>query len=580
VGFCIGAEGFYFGKRTGVQIVHKHPKRQLAVCLIIICTSWIWPAIGSAQAALDQASKDQIINAVLNKEIGVMPQLNKLNFGFGRHKGLEYFYEKTMSKVFFQDTKLNAKIIDVTIEASEIALEIFHPVLGPGTIRFEFSKKFLKQTTPQDIQTILLETLGDENHQHVVLDPANKTYHLWSCNHFDNPALMTRMKREDAEQQGYQPSGFCFRKVVYLPDLALEKAIEAEWSMRLRHYEPIENDSEKQMQLSEIGETVLKNWPFELLGYDYAFYLTRSDELNAYAIPTGKIIITTALFNSLDNNDELEALLAYAIAHIEQRHSLKRYFDCIEDEEYSDAMKKIATLAGALAGPAGGGISSALNMALPGESCSPQSLIGYQHDYVHQADAMVALYFDIHKNNRQGLATLIKKLQFNQLATNLHPDLRFNLKKNQNASRLRRVNKTQFRYFNDGGHFVLNRNNKPPVQLKLKYQQIFEDENKVFIYVDEKALLQLNKVKDGKVIMWLSIADKTGTHRFEHQEDLLTEDMLGAHLAFSAPSDKKKEFFEDTGKIVLTVAPAEGPSDRRNNAPIRNYTFVPGKVEW
>jgi hypothetical protein len=580
VGFCIGAEGFYFGKRTGVQIVHKHPKRQLAVCLIIICTSWIWPAIGSAQAALDQASKDQIINAVLNKEIGVMPQLNKLNFGFGRHKGLEYFYEKTMSKVFFQDTKLNAKIIDVTIEASEIALEIFHPVLGPGTIRFEFSKKFLKQTTPQDIQTILLETLGDENHQHVVLDPANKTYHLWSCNHFDNPALMTRMKREDAEQQGYQPSGFCFRKVVYLPDLALEKAIEAEWSMRLRHYEPIENDSEKQMQLSEIGETVLKNWPFELLGYDYAFYLTRSDELNAYAIPTGKIIITTALFNSLDNNDELEALLAYAIAHIEQRHSLKRYFDCIEDEEYSDAMKKIATLAGALAGPAGGGISSALNMALPGESCSPQSLIGYQHDYVHQADAMVALYFDIHKNNRQGLATLIKKLQFNQLATNLHPDLRFNLKKNQNASRLRRVNKTQFRYFNDGGHFVLNRNNKPPVQLKLKYQQIFEDENKVFIYVDEKALLQLNKVKDGKVIMWLSIADKTGTHRFEHQEDLLTEDMWGAHLAFSAPSDKKKEFFEDTGKIVLTVAPAEGPSDRRNNAPIRNYTFVPGKVEW
>ncbi|MGD9283285.1 MAG: M48 family metalloprotease [Desulfobacterales bacterium] len=560
--------------------MHKHPKRQLVVCLIIICTSWIWPAIGSAQAALDQASKDQIINAVLNKEIGVMPQLNKLNFGFGRHKGLEYFYEKTMSKVFFQDTKLNAKIIDVTIEASEIALEIFHPVLGPGTIRFEFSKKFLKQTTPQDIQTILLETLGDENHQHVVLDPANKTYHLWSCNHFDNPALMTRMKREDAEQQGYQPSGFCFRKVVYLPDLALEKAIEAEWSMRLRHYEPIENDSEKQMQLSEIGETVLKNWPFELLGYDYAFYLTRSDELNAYAIPTGKIIITTALFNSLDNNDELEALLAYAIAHIEQRHSLKRYFDCIEDEEYSDAMKKIATLAGALAGPAGGGISSALNMALPGESCSPQSLIGYQHDYVHQADAMVALYFDIHKNNRQGLATLIKKLQFNQLATNLHPDLRFNLKKNQNASRLRRVNKTQFRYFNDGGHFVLNRNNKPPVQLKLKYQQIFEDENKVFIYVDEKALLQLNKVKDGKVIMWLSIADKTGTHRFEHQEDLLTEDMWGAHLAFSAPSDKKKEFFEDTGKIVLTVAPAEGPSDRRNSEPIRSHTFVPGKVEW
>jgi hypothetical protein len=558
----------------------KYPKRQKAVCLIIICTSWIWPAIGSTQAALDQASKDQIINGVLNKEIGVMPQLNKLNFGFGRHKGLEYFYEKTMSKVFFQDIKLNATISDVTIEESEIALELAHPVLGTGTIRFEFSKKFLEQTTPQDIQTILLETLGDENHQYVVLDPVNKIYHLWSCNHFDNPALMAHMKRVDAEQEGYRPSGFCFQKVVYLPDLALEKAIEAEWSMRLRHYEPIENDSEKQNHLSEIGETVLKNWPFELLGYDYAFYLTRGNEINAFAIPTGKIIITTALFDSLDNDDELEALLAYAIAHIEQRHSLKRYYDCIEDEEYSDAMKKLATLAGALAGPAGGGISSALNMALPGESCSPQSLIGYQHDYVHQADAMVALYLDIHKNNREGLATLIKKLQFSQLATNLHPDLRLNLQKNQNASRLRRVKNTQFRYFNDGVHFVLNRNNKPPVQLKWKYQQIFEDENKVFFYLDEKALLQFNQVKSGKVIVWLSIADETGTHRFEHQQDLLTEDMWGAHLAFSAPGDKNKELFEDIEKIILTVAPAEGPVDRRNHQPIRNYTFVPGKVEW
>lgn len=558
----------------------KDPKSYLVVCLIIICAGWIWPTIGSAKVASDQASNNQIISGVLNKEILIRPQLNKLNFGFGRHRGLEYFYEKTISKIFFQDKKLNAKIVDINIEAQEIALELFHPVLGTGTIRFEFSNKFLKQTTPQDVQKILLKTLGDENHQYVVLDPASKLYHLWSCNHFADPHLMARMKREDADQQGYQPSGFCFKKVVYLPDLVVEKAIEAEWSMRLRNYEPIEGESEKQSHLSVVGENILKNWPVKLLGYNYAFYLSSSSEINAFAIPTGRIIITTALFDSLDNDDELEALLVYAIAHIEHRHSLKKYFSCLKDEEYSDAMKKLATVAGALAGPVTGGLSGALNMALPGESCSPQSLIGYHYDYVHQADSVVALYFDVHRQNRQAVASLIRKLRFSALAVNLHPDLRFTPQKNPDNSRLRRVINTQFRYFNEGNHFVLNRRNKPPVQLNLKYHQIFENENNVHVYLDEKALLQLDQVKNGITDVWLSITDKTGVHTFEHQKDLLTEDMWGAHLTFSATRGKKKKLLQDTEKIILTVGPVRGPSDRLNEQRAKDYTFVPGIVDW
>jgi hypothetical protein len=547
---------------------------------VIIGAVWIWPAIGNAQVSLDSASKAQITSGVINREILIMPQLNKLNFGFGRHKGIEFFFEKTISRIFFQDKILSARIIDVSIESSEIALELSHPILGTGTIRFEFSPKLLKHAKVEGIQTILLETLGDENHQYVVLDPASKLYHLWSCNHFGDPALMARMKWEDADQQGYRPSGFCFKKVVYLPDLAVEKAIEAEWSMRLRQYEPIEKESAKQTHLSATGETVLQNWPVKLLGYDYAFYLTSSDGINAFAIPTGKIIITTALFDSLDNDDELKALLAYAIAHIEQRHSLKKYYDCLEDEKYSDAMKKLTTLVGALTGPASGGIAGALNMALPVESCTPQSLIGYHYDYVHQADSMVALYFDVHKNDRQGIASLIKKLQFSQLAVNLHPDMRFNPQRNPDDSRLRRVDETKFRYFSEGNHFILNQNKKPPVQLELKYHQIFEDENYVNVYLEDKAILELEKVKDGVSQLRLSITDKSGVHRLGHQKDLLTEDMWGAHLTFSLKGDKKKKLLQDTENIILTVGPAQRPNDRLNNQTARSYTFVPGKIDW
>ena len=557
----------------------RNPIGNFAFCLVIICVGGIWPTIGSAQVSLDSASKAQITSGVINTEIMIMPQLNKLNFGFGRHQGIEFFYEKTISRIFFQDKPLSAKIIGVNIDSSEIALELSHPNLGTGTIRFQFSSQLLKQTSVKGIQTILLETLGDENHQYVVLDPVNKLYHLWSCNHFSDPALMIHMKREDADQHGYRPSGFCFKKVVYLPDLAVEKAIEAEWSMRLRNYEPIEKESAKQAHLSAIGETVLNNWPVKLLGYDYAFYIASSDDINAFAIPTGKIVITTALLDSLDNDDELEALLAYAIAHIEQRHSLKKYYDCLKDEEYTNAMKKLATLAGALAAPASSGISGALNMALPGESCSPQSLVGYHYDYVHQADSMVALYFDVHKSDRQGVASLIKKLQFSQLAVDLHPDFRFKQQKNPDDSRLRRVKETQFRTFNEGGHFALNRKNKSPVQLSLTYHQIFEDESYVHIYLVDKEILELQQVKNGVSDLWLSITDATGVHQLEHQKDLLTEDMWGAHLTFSIKGDRKEKLLQDIQKVKLTVGPAKGPNDRLNNQTPGNYTFVPGKVD-
>lgn len=573
--------GCLFSNRQGVETVQiKYPKHRLCAWLIIICAGCIWPIIGKAHVSLDSVPETQITSGVVNKEITIMPQLNKLNFGFGRHRGIEFFYEKTMSRIFFQDKQLRAKIRNVQIEPSQISLDLYHPVLGAGTIRFEYSPQLLKQTTVQEIQNILLETLGDENHRYVFVDPSSKLYHLWSCNHFADAARMTRMKREDADRQGYRPSGFCFKKVVYLPDLAIEKAIEAEWSMRLRHYEPIEKESAKQTRLSAIGEKVLKNWPVKLLGYDYAFYLASSSDINAFAIPTGKIVITSALYDSLDNDDELEALVAYAIAHIEQRHSLKKYYDCLEDEENTDAMKKLATLAGALAGPASGGLSGALSMALPGESCSLQSLIGYHNDSVHQADSMVALYFDIQKNDRHGVASLIKKLHFSQLIVKLHPDLRLNPQKNPDDSRLRRVKKTEFRYFNEGRHFILKRNKKPPVQLTLKYHQIFEDENSVHIYLDEKDLLQLDQVKDGETELWLSISNETGAHRFEHQKALLTEDMWGAHLTFSAIQDKNVRSLQDIETIVLSVGSTSGPSDRLNNQPVRNYTFVPGRVDW
>jgi hypothetical protein len=569
----------------------------LGIVLLALFIAWYPPVSAKRDTWFDANSQETIKKAVLNKTLRIMPQLNKLNFGFGRHKGIEYFYEKTVSKIFFQDRNLEARVVDIKIEDLNITLELSHSMLGTGIIKFYLSDELFEQTNAEGIQMILLETLGDENHQYVVLDPQGKLYHLWSCNYSSNPNLSARMTREDAETQGYRASGFCFKKMLYIPQFSVEKVLEREWAMRLRDYGPIEDGAKKQALLIEMGQKVLQNWPLKRIGYDYAFYLLDSRRIEAFAIPTGKIIMTTALFDSLANADELEALLVYAIAHIEQRHSLKEYYSCLQDVEYADAMKKLASVAGSLAGPASGIISGALNAAVPETACNTQSLVGYQDIYMREADSMVSLYFEAHGKDNGAIVSLIKKLQFSELSEKLHPDKRLTgANEKDYHNRLKRIKNTRLIYFGKDKNFVLKQKGKPAIQLDLIGQRSYENENSLIAYIDDKDLLPLHQANNGELITQLVVKDKKENLRFQLNDQLLTEDEWGAYLIFEASSAQKQHALQEIEKIVLSVVAAKGPTDRESSEPgdksIRGtsdmlndqnggkFVFVPGRIEW
>ncbi len=51
----------------------------------------------------------------------------------------------------------------------------------------------------------------------------------------------------------------------------------------------------------------------------YHFSILASDEINAFACPGGTIFITKGMFDALENEDELAAVLAHEVAHINNR---------------------------------------------------------------------------------------------------------------------------------------------------------------------------------------------------------------------------------------------------------------------
>ncbi len=85
-------------------------------------------------------------------------------------------------------------------------------------------------------------------------------------------------------------------------------------------YEKIEDDAIDNT-LDSIFIPLLKENNISVKNYE--LFLIKNEEVNAFALPDDKIIITTGLINFLDSADYLAAILAHEIAHCEENHVMK-----------------------------------------------------------------------------------------------------------------------------------------------------------------------------------------------------------------------------------------------------------------
>jgi predicted Zn-dependent protease len=57
---------------------------------------------------------------------------------------------------------------------------------------------------------------------------------------------------------------------------------------------------------------------------NYTFHVVQEDEPNAFALPGGHIVVTTGLLELTDRPEELLAVIAHEIAHLTQKHHLRK----------------------------------------------------------------------------------------------------------------------------------------------------------------------------------------------------------------------------------------------------------------
>lgn len=80
----------------------------------------------------------------------------------------------------------------------------------------------------------------------------------------------------------------------------------------------LDEDTARSAQLQAFGDALH-------LGRDFhhRYHVVRSDELNAFALPGGHIVVYTGLLDKLDSAGQLAALLAHEGTHVERRHSTR-----------------------------------------------------------------------------------------------------------------------------------------------------------------------------------------------------------------------------------------------------------------
>jgi beta-barrel assembly-enhancing protease len=70
--------------------------------------------------------------------------------------------------------------------------------------------------------------------------------------------------------------------------------------------------------LRQIGARLIDGSP-----YPYEFHIVRDESINAFAMPGGFVVVHTGLLASADSAEELAAVLAHEVQHVERRHGLR-----------------------------------------------------------------------------------------------------------------------------------------------------------------------------------------------------------------------------------------------------------------
>lgn len=114
------------------------------------------------------------------------------------------------------------------------------------------------------------------------------------------------------------------RKALVLLSQGEEASLGAQSFQDIRAKEKVSNDPAANARLQRIGQRIALAVGTDLPGAKWEFVVFESKELNAFALPGGKVGVYTGLMTLAENDSELAVVVGHEIGHVVARHGAER----------------------------------------------------------------------------------------------------------------------------------------------------------------------------------------------------------------------------------------------------------------
>lgn len=93
---------------------------------------------------------------------------------------------------------------------------------------------------------------------------------------------------------------------------------------QIKQDETISKDPAMNARVQRIGARIAESVGREVPNAQWEFVVFESEQINAFALPGGKVGVYTGLIKLVDSDDELAAVMGHEIAHVSSRHGAER----------------------------------------------------------------------------------------------------------------------------------------------------------------------------------------------------------------------------------------------------------------
>ncbi|HLP10167.1 MAG TPA: M48 family metallopeptidase [Opitutaceae bacterium] len=92
----------------------------------------------------------------------------------------------------------------------------------------------------------------------------------------------------------------------------------------IKNQQPISRDSAVNARVQRVGARIAPAVGRDLPNAEWEFVVFESEQVNAFALPGGKVGVYTGLLALAESDDELAAVMGHEIAHVSARHGAER----------------------------------------------------------------------------------------------------------------------------------------------------------------------------------------------------------------------------------------------------------------